>query len=252
MPTGPHDHLPSHALALPILAACVLTACQSPPPHHNAGSDAGADTSPAPHSHTWIDLTPHIRIDRDSLTVEFDARVAMDCHNPTTPDVYLELIACSPDTREHESLVVTDATPSLIHAALLTVGLEPGSPANLSAATPPSGGPITVTLITDTNDNTTATPANAWITDATTRTQHPDFTFVFAGSRQARPNAPIAYDADGTGVIVGLTTFGSEVIANTALINPQADIDEPLWIADPRTVPPINTPVRVRLSPATP
>lgn len=179
----------------------------------------------------------------------------MDCHNPRTPDVYLELVACSPDTREHESLVVTDATPSLIHAALLAVGLEPGSPANLSAAAQPTGDPITVTLITDADtteadDDTTATPATAWITDATTRTQHPDFTFVFAGSRQARPNAPIAYDADGTGVIVGLTTFGSEVIANTTLINPQADIDEPIWIADPRTVPTIGTPVRVRLSPA--
>lgn len=244
MTPRPPERLPRRAVAFLILTMA-LAACQSSPPQENAR----ADTNRAQPAHTWIELAPHIRIDRATQTVEFDARVAMDCHNPRTPDVYLELIACSPDTREHESLVVTDATPSLIHAALLAVGLEPGAPANLPADAPPTGDPIAITLITTTN--ALHAPAD-WITDAPTRADRPALPFVFAGSRESRPNAPDAYDADGTGVIIGLTTFGSEVIANTTLINPQADIDEPLWIADPRTVPPINTPVRVRLSPATP
>ncbi len=222
-----------------------LAACRTAP---DPAPDR-ATTLPPSHAEPagWITLAEGLRINREIHAVEFDATVAMDCHNPATPDVYLELIACAPDSREHESLVVTDVPPSLIHAALLAIGAEPGAPADLATSTPPSGDAVTVAFI----ENNTATPAtiqiNDWVTDAPTRTRRPDLRFVFAGSRDARPNAPIAYDADGTGVIVGLATFGSEVIANADLINPSADIDEPIWIADPRAVPKFNTSVRVRL-----
>lgn len=235
-------------LALPTLLALAspLTACRTAP--HPATRPEPVRTPSQPEPAGWITLAEGLRINRATHTVEFDANVAMDCHNPATPDVYLELIACTPDSREHESLVVTDVPPSLIHAALLAIGAEPGAPADLATSTPPSGDAVTVAF----TESNTATPAtiqiNNWITDAPTRTRRPDLRFVFAGSRDARPNAPIAYDADGTGVIVGLATFGSEVIANADLINPSADIDEPIWIADPRAVPKFNTSVRVRLT----
>ena len=41
---------------------------------------------------------------------------------------WLEQVACAPATREHESLVVVNAKPSHIHAALLMAGFEPGTP----------------------------------------------------------------------------------------------------------------------------
>ncbi len=196
----------------------------------------------------WTTLTPALRLDRATHTVEFDARVAMDCHNPATPDVYLELIACAPDTREHEALVVTDVPPSLIHAALLAAGLEPGSPGVLATGAPPTGAPVTIEFSTN-----STSPATDWITDAPTRSRRPDQCFVFAGSRIAtrtiNGQTREVYDADGTGVILGLTTFGSEVIAHEPLISPDASTDEPVWIADPRIVPDIGTPVRVRITP---
>ena len=41
---------------------------------------------------------------------------------------WLEQVACMVGTREHESLVVVEAKPSEVHAALLLLGLEPGTP----------------------------------------------------------------------------------------------------------------------------
>lgn len=222
------------ALSL-VTALCLLTACrtQTPP------------TPKAQPAQAWTTLAPGLRIDTQRATVEFDGTVAMDCHNPVTPDVYLELLVCAPDTREHEALVVTSVPPSLIHAALLAVGLEPGHPGVLRTATPPTGDPVRVTLFTDQAHPRDIT---SWITDAPTRSTAPPAAHVFAGSRIVDRNGQTRYDADGSGVIVGLTTFGSETIAYQPLISPSADTDEPVWIADPRTVPAIGTPVRVRLS----
>jgi hypothetical protein len=41
----------------------------------------------------------------------------------------LELVACTKGTKEHESIVMIEAKPMHIHAALLLLGARPGSPA---------------------------------------------------------------------------------------------------------------------------
>ena len=79
-----------------------------------------------------VEFAPGLRLNRAERWVEFDGAVAVDAHDPQTPDVYLEVIVTSPDTREHEALVVTAVKPSLIHAALLALGLEAGSPGRVS------------------------------------------------------------------------------------------------------------------------
>jgi hypothetical protein len=50
-------------------------------------------------------------------------------------------------------------------------------------------------------------------------------------------------------VLVGLTTFGSEVVAYPDLYSHDSAVEEPMWIADPERVPPFETPVTVRLTP---
>ena len=85
-------------------------------------------------------------------TVEFDGTVPIDCHDPRTPRVYLEVAVCTPDTKEHEALVVTRVKPSDVHAALLAAGLEAGEPGTWTwenkklVAHPPKGGPVEVVL----------------------------------------------------------------------------------------------------------
>lgn len=199
---------------------------------------------------------PGIRIDVEARTVEFDGVVPIDAHNEETPHVYLELFICTPDTREHESLVMSSVLPSHIHAALLAIGLEPGRPGAWRwegeevARIPPDGDPVTIEFIwRDAAGEEHTDAPRSWVEHAATGEPIPDGSFVFAGSRFVVRQGGERYDADGAGTTVGLTTFGSETIAWSAVISPDAGTDEPVWIASGRT-PPAGTAVTVRIRPA--
>ena len=207
----------------------------------------------------FVEILPGVRINEALRTLEFDAVVAMDCHHPETPDVYLEMICCTPDTREHESLVVTTVPPSSIHAGLLALGGEPGSPGGWRRAgdtvvpVAPEGDRVRVWFITSTADGgrTMQTPEH-WIVQRKTRqplmTAMPGSGWVFAGSRMREFRGREVYDADGTGQLIGLHTFGSETIAWTRVESPEASVQEPLWLANNDVVPEIGAPVTVRVS----
>ena len=89
-------------------------------------SSAAALEPPRP-SHDDVSENPPrkfaqgVWIDWRQATVELDARVVLR----TGP---LELLACSPRTREHESILVVPARPMHVFQALGLVGLEAGSP----------------------------------------------------------------------------------------------------------------------------
>ncbi len=205
-----------------------------------------------------IEMLPGVQVDLDRGMVEFDAVVAVDCHDPETPDVYLEVVCCTPDTREHEALVVSSTLPSSVHAALLAVGGSPGTPGTWRqegmavVPVPPTGERVRVTFLIAGADGTPRThdPAE-WIiqkdTGRTLRETLPGTGWVFAGSRLREFRGREVYDADGTGQLIGLHTFGSEAIAWLRLESPEAGIDEPQWMANAARVPPIGTPVTVRL-----
>ncbi len=204
---------------------------------------------------------PHVRIDREARVVEFDAFVPIDARTPDVrgrhPLIYLELIACTPDTREHESLVVTDALPSHVHAALLLIGLQPGAPGAWAtsdgrvALTPPAGDGVRVEFVRMGEAGTEIVePAAAWVRHATTGMPLPDRSFVFAGSKVIEREAGALYDADMSGTLIGLATFGTETLAHADVFSPELNVNEHVWIADPERTPPRGTPVLVRLSPA--
>lgn len=206
----------------------------------------------------FTEILPGVRINQDIHTLEFDAAVAMDCHDPETPDVYLETICCTPDTREHESLVVTTVPPSSVHAALLALGAQPGHPAgwhregDAIVPDPPAGDPVRIWFFVDNQDGTTEVfEPTRWIVHHETRetltTQPFDPAWVFAGSRIRHFRGREVYDADSTGQLIGLHTFGSEVIAWTRVESPKAAVQEPEWLANNDLVPPLGTPVRVRI-----
>lgn len=213
-------------------------------------------SAPAPDAQPF----PHVRVDRESRLVEFDAVVPIDARTRDDrgrhPLIYLEQIACIHDTREHESLVVTAAKPSHIHAALLLIGLEPGHPGRWSSEngeptlSPPTGDPVRVEFVTvgDDGDEVVA-PAASWVRHANTGERFPNTHFVFAGSRFVQHAGADLYDADMSGTLIGLATFGTETLALPTVFSPEAAIDVPVWIADPDATPPVGTHVVVRLSP---
>lgn len=216
-------------------------------------ADASSELAAGPADPVWREVFPGVRLAAGLRAVEFDGIVPIDAHDPKTPLVFLEQIACRPDSKEHEALVMSDALASHIHAALLLTGLEPGSTGSWSwdgdvlTTVPPSGGALRVEVIhREEGGVVRAWSPNDWIVNERTG-EHPSFRWVFAGSRIMRRGGVDRYDADGTGLLVGLTTFGSEVIAASTVISHEAQVQAPEWIADARVVPRFGTPVVVRL-----
>lgn len=179
--------------------------------------------------------------------VEFNGEVAIDCHHPETPDVYLEMVVTGRNTREHESLVVTDTDASALHAALLAAGLTPGSP--WEPGTPATGDGVEVWFaeLDNGGEPETWTGAIDWVIDddrETTLTDDEQWGgFVFAGSVLDERG----YAADKAGTIVSLTVFGNETVSPVWTVSHDASVDPPAWIARNDRVPEKGTPVRVRL-----
>tara|TARA_R110000782_G_scaffold57258_1_gene119500 strand:+ start:5908 stop:6657 length:750 start_codon:yes stop_codon:yes gene_type:complete len=184
--------------------------------------------------------------------VEFAGTVCADPSHPQTPVVYLELLVTGPDSREHESLILTRATPSAIHAGLLAAGLEPGRPVRWKGDTveaSATGDRVRVLAVAgENNDDTGFVDLASWVVRRDTGERldgAAGWGLVFAGS--VLDEEAGAYAADKTGTVIGLTGFGTEVIAAAWDLSPQASIDEPVWIVDKDRVPAFGTPVRVRV-----
>ena len=184
----------------------------------------------------------------------FEARIALDAHDPETPLVFLELVACTPDTREHESLVVTDVPPSSIHAGLLAIGAEPGQPAAVFETDrgverrAASGDRIAVSFRVGGDRYT----AEDWVGVERPGEIEPDplpgeLSFVFAGSVFVERGGRRVYAADPAGTLIGLTTFGSETVAAERVVSPESRIDTPMFVVRRGAFPVFGTPVTVRL-----
>lgn len=203
-----------------------------------------------------------VRLDVAARVVEFDAVVPIDCHDAEAPKVYLEVSACIADSKEHETLVVTTAKPSHVHAALLAAGFQSGTPgiyrwqSKRAVPIPPTGDAVRVEFIWMDSEGRErrADPATWVVNDRTGKTMLETVgdgggRWVFAGSRLIPlPEGGEFYDADGAGTLIGLTTFGSETIAWSAVYSPESSIQAPEWIADARIVPRRGDKVTVRIS----
>ncbi len=189
-------------------------------------------------------------------TVAIDSTIAVDVHDPETPRVWLEVLACSPDSKEHEALVVTNARPSHIHAALLLLGVQPGEPGRVEWAggkvkpIAPRGPEVAVSFVTAAGiDGSTAQIApERWIILSTTNKPPENLRFVFAGSGFTNTKAQgTIYAADNAGTIVGLTTFGTETIALVDVFSPDSGLQAPEFLASPN-LPKRGTPVTMLIT----
>lgn len=243
-PTAATPDAPSE----PVAAAPESTPAPAEPP---AASSAQADTD------EFREVFPHVRFNATSKAVAFDGVVPIDAHDEASPWVFLEVVVCTPDTKEHEALVMTEAKPSHVHAALLLAGLTPGKPGRWDFADgklipiPPEGDQVRVTLsYTGADGSMKALTPQEMIVHAQTGKRFGEARagkWLFAGSQIVTRAGREWYDADGAGTLVGLTTFGSETIAWSEMISHEAGIEEPVWIADKRTTPRAGTPITVTI-----
>jgi hypothetical protein len=218
------------------------------------------EETPAPPEPTkgLVEVFPHVRLDAASRCVEFDGVVPIDCHDARTPTVYLEVVACLRNTKEHEAIVVTDALPSHVHAALLAAGLVPGKPGSWRVeqrqliTIPPEGPEVTVTISWRDGAGVEISRSAEDMVLSAENKQHlreAGARWLFAGSRFVNFQGKEFYDADGMGTLVGLATFGAETIAWSRVLSHESAVQEPELIADGAMIPPFGTPVVVRIKP---
>lgn len=230
------------ALAVSIVVLCATVGCATP---MAARSD--------------VQLAPGISFNSDKHEVTIAAQVA-------ARQGWLEQIVCKAGTREHESLLASQVPPRLIHAAMLAAGFVPGAPGswqevpdakgNLSLVlVPPTGERVELLVRYRDTQGVHELQLVEWvhgIAQSAESPQNPVFPsdrFVFAGS-SVRPNPPSLgpgehYVADYTGSIVGLVTFGDEVIAFSEVIPDRVDVVPPVWEAWTSRMPPEGTAVEL-------
>lgn len=167
---------------------------------------------------------------------------------------WLEQIACSPNSREHESLVVVKAVPSDIHAALLLAGFVSGSPGlwyyqdGELKFKQPTGANLTIQArYINSDGKTVQEPINQWIRDPINQSRFPDEPWVFGGSEFRKNPESMGpgehYTADFTGSIIGLVTFGDEVLGFKRIISDQETVHAPQWEVNVERIPPLGTEV---------
>jgi hypothetical protein len=198
---------------------------------------------PAPTPESGLkQYAPGLKIDWSNRRVEIESKVILR-KGP------LELLACSPQTREHESILVIRPKPLQVYEALGLIGLTPGAPVRYDEAEdrwlPPSGDAVTIHLHYRDDRGAHEVPAAQWL--RTTKEEKPplDMTWVFAGSRKL-PDGRFVADLDGT--VICLVDFDSALIAVGALHS--AD-NEVLWLeANTEEIPPLETPCTIVIGPA--
>ena len=195
-----------------------------------------------------IRLGPGLEVDRAAGEVRLSAQSALDAG-------WLEQAICLAGTREHESLLVVDTSPRLLHAALLMLGLEPGRPGRWRVdettgavvRDPPEGPRLEIVLRYEhPRRGVVEEPLSDWFLgrDGEVGPLHP---WRFAGSLEESDDRGTVYVADFSGSVAGLVTFGDEVIAHEEVLADRLDVErEPFRVAEER-VPPPGTPVTVAI-----
>jgi hypothetical protein len=178
-------------------------------------------------------FAPGVRIDWRRRVVEVDAVVVLR-KGP------LELLACSPKTREYESILAVSARPMHIFQAMGLIGLEPGSPVRYDDKRDrwpaPKGEALQLRVRYRQDDAERTVPVERWLLDVKHGRPPESLKWVFAGSRTLKSGR---FGADVDGTVVCVVDFETALIAPGA--RHSAD-NEALWLAaNTRAIPPTGT-----------
>ncbi len=155
---------------------------------------------------------------------------------------WLEQAVCTPQTRVHESLFALLASPSELHAALLLAGATPGAPGCPPTMDKPgqrpSGSPLEVCM---NHDGGRIALQSLVIDDRNGQGLSGDF--VFAGSMFVEWQGVSRYLANDEGSVVGLATFGDELVAYSEPRSALIDQARPVFRPNIQLLPPPGTEV---------
>lgn len=247
---------PPGTTPLPNTAADVNTQTALPQPPRGI-----IPTSDAPLDEPWVDpaekivqvfndppagmrisKTGRIWVDRKSRQVIVDGYIALR-------EGMLEMFACPAGTKEHESVVATLARSQEVHAALLAVGAQSGTPVQWSPRyVPATGQGIRIWVIWfDEQGNQHHADARTWVVQTGTK-KTLQIDWVFAGSNfwTDPSDGTRFYEAD-SGDMICVSNFASAMLDLPVESTQQAD--SLLFSANTEKIPPKQTFVRLLLIP---
>ncbi|MEX0653911.1 MAG: YdjY domain-containing protein [Phycisphaeraceae bacterium] len=165
---------------------------------------------------------------------------------------WLELLACTPNSREHESILTVKARPSHIHLALLLLDYQPGSPMRWEQtddgyiAHPPRGDKLSAFIVYENeNGEPTEIPATDWIQHQPTGEAMAGNIWLFTGSTFQRYQEQEIYTADVNGTVLSLVNFGDDLIGRPTDVTDQSDAQR--WNSFAERIPEPGTKVTLRL-----
>jgi hypothetical protein len=154
-------------------------------------------------------------------------------------------------SKEHESILATEAPPRMIHAGLILTGASPGHPVRFEPKfEPPAGTPIAIDVEWEKDGKTRRVDAREWVKDqATGHALARDW--VFAGSELFEdPRTKTMIYAADDGDLVTVANFPASIL-DLPFRSSANDADR-TYLANPDRVPVRGTPVTLYLRPRTP
>ena len=230
-------------LATATLLTCLVLAQTNPAP---SATSTDATSRPAPTAPTWEpepswkSLGKDVWFDGKAKRVVVRARVCLN-------EGILEHFMCLKGTKEHESILATEAPARSIHAGLLLTGAEPGHPVRFEPKfEAPAGTEIALEVEWEADGKKQKADARQWVKDEKTKEALTRY-WVFAGSDlfPDRRTGKMIYAADD-GDLITVANFASSIL-DLPYRSSANDADRS-YIANPERVPAKGTAVTLYLA----
>ena len=160
----------------------------------------------------------------------------------------LEMFACPKGTKEYESVVAVDAKAQLVHAALLAIGAEPGSPMQFDPEYVPAHGPV-IDIVVEwfEGDEKKSSRAQEWVRNVLTgEPLNHDWVFGGSGFWENPETGDRFYRAEG-GELICVSNFSTATMdLPVASTQENANL---VFETFTEKIPPLGTPVRLVLTP---
>jgi hypothetical protein len=202
-----------------------------------AGGCAGTLPTSAPSSERPAPSAPRV-ISIGSVTVDVDGRFIEVPGQVNMSEGCVELLACGPGGKTHESVFVVHASPTDFHAAILLLGLRPGTAPDLALGLGPEGPAVGILVSWEQDGRQVKIEAEQTLFNTADNTTFRDAGWAFTGSEVV----------DGFFMAEVEESFVATYWDRWAILNLShpAGIDDTLIFANPEVLPPKDTEVVMR------
>ncbi|MCZ7603913.1 MAG: YdjY domain-containing protein [Melioribacteraceae bacterium] len=173
----------------------------------------------------------NILINTTTKTLEFPAWVNMT-------EGLVEVMVCAPGGKDHESVFIANVVPSYLNSALLLLGLETDKDLNYDPRTPNIIGPsLNIFVEWEVDGDLFRIPAENTLINITDSSTVDNINWVYTGSFSKSGH----YAADNVKSIITTYNDLTTIIDNGS----KSGIDDTLFEANPKVLPPKRTDVKI-------